>query len=197
MRSGCLLLLAACGIAIGCGGSEPEMPPNAIAKVGGTVITKEAFKRRLAAFFAGTRDRTQARIETVEFLVQSVWVEKEARVRHVVVPSTAVLAAFERHKQESFPTAGAYERFLAERGRTQTDILQVVRAHLLQRALTEQVLRLAPGTAEGRVRVLDDFARKLREKYRPRTVCAEGYRVSSCSNAPHQGALVATSGQHG
>src|ERR1700741_465064 len=90
------------------------------------------------------------RAEVMEFLVQNVWVTKEVRARNLSVTEKDVQKAFDEQKSQQFPTEKAFRKFLADQGRTEEDILEIVRTQLMQQALSEKIVpgKLAPSEAQ-------------------------------------------------
>lgn len=84
------------------------------------------------------QDYTQLRTDVMEFLLQEEWVRREAESEGVTVTAAAVKKAFERQRDDAFPSVKAYENYLRDSGRTDRDVRRRVEATLLQEKLTKK-----------------------------------------------------------
>jgi foldase protein PrsA len=113
---------------------------DAVASVDGVAIEQRSFDRWLAitAKTNGT-SRADVRDQVLSQLVNSAWIEAEAKDRGVSVDDAAVQRDFERQKQLSFPHESEFERYLESSGQTTLDILERVRLDLLMSRIRDQV----------------------------------------------------------
>ncbi len=99
----CAAALVLGGAAVaGCGDSH-ELPEDAVAKVGDTVITKAAFERALTV----TSDRTKPRDEEAETramdaVLKAEWFRQEAEARNLSVTDAEVQKAVAQAKKSGF-----------------------------------------------------------------------------------------------
>jgi len=191
-------------------GAQAPLPPEAVATVGETVISKATYDKWRAA------PRTTMS-EVMQFLIQAEWVRGESREWAVRVSPEAVQRAFRRQRDQAFDNPRQYRRFLLKGHLTHGQILFRVELDLLQGRLTRKVAATAAPvtrqdvrrfirnhpralleltraqrrrtarrtlTAVHRERALTRFVSDYRRRWRARTVCAEGYVVAECSNGP-------------
>lgn len=107
------------------------------------------------------QDWDTAKTQIMTSLVQQQWYELEAEDRGIKISDADVKARFEPLKQQSFPKDEDYQKFLKETGQSQADILQLVRASMIQEKVQEQVNSAAtPSTGE-----VEDEYNKNKKKY--------------------------------
>jgi hypothetical protein len=167
---------------------EPALPPDTIARVEQLAILKADFDHWLTIAAAtakrdlpapGTPEHRQLSDSVVQLLVSFLWIEGEARERGIVVSEAAVLAAFTRDKRRSFPRERDYQKFLAESGQTEADMLRRVRLELVSDRLRERAVAGAK-TDRGQRRRLDRYVARFSRRWRKRTVCGEPYAITDC-----------------
>lgn len=107
------------------------------------------------------QDWKTAKDQIMTSLVQQKWYELEAEDRGINITDKDVQARFEPLKQQSFPKDADYQKFLKETGQTQADILQLVRASMIQEKVQEQV-NSAPTPSTGEV---EEEYNKNKKKY--------------------------------
>lgn len=107
------------------------------------------------------QDWETAKTQIMTSLVQQKWYELEAEDRGIKITDADVKARFEPLKQQSFPKDADYQKFLKETGQTQADILQLVRASMVQEKVQEQV-NSAPTPSTGEV---EEEYNKNKKKY--------------------------------
>lgn len=107
------------------------------------------------------QDWDTAKTQIMTSLVQQKWYELEAEDRGIKITDADVKARFEPLKQQSFPKDADYQKFLKETGQTQADILQLVRASMVQEKVQEQV-NSAPTPSTGEV---EEEYNKNKKKY--------------------------------
>jgi len=89
--------------------------------------------------------------QTMGTLIQNLWIEKEAKDQDVTVSDADVQRQLADTKRQSFPTEKAYQRFLAQAGMTQADVLERVRIQALAAALTRKVQSSAAPVTDAQV----------------------------------------------
>lgn len=107
------------------------------------------------------QDWDTAKTQIMTSLVQQEWYELEAKDRGINISDKDVQARFEPLKQQSFPKDEDYQKFLKETGQSQADILQLVRASMIQEKVQEQV-NSAPTPSTGEV---EEAYNKDKKKY--------------------------------
>lgn len=86
---------------------------------------------------------TQLKQQTMALLVQSDWIEREAKDLGVSVSDAEVQRALTDTRRQSFPTQKAYDRFLRQSGMTERDVLFRLRIQQLSTRITEKIQRSA------------------------------------------------------
>jgi foldase protein PrsA len=129
----------------GASGGKPVLPDpptykNCIAAKRNTAANKKlgdsALKKQCET------EWTTARDQIMSTLITQKWYELEAKERGINVTPAQVQQRFLPLKQQSFPKEADYQKFLKATGQSQADILQLVKASMIQ----EQV-RATVGTA--------------------------------------------------
>jgi foldase protein PrsA len=113
-----------------------------------------AEKKKTAASAKGQPQQTDAQLkaacqqqydslknEVVSFLVRATWLDQEASKQGVKVSDKDVQKSIDTIKQQQFPQAGAYEKFLVRSGLTDADVLFQQRSQLLQQKITAKVTK--------------------------------------------------------
>jgi len=86
--------------------------------------------------------------QTMNTLIQNVWVEKESKAQGVSVSDAEAQRQLAVTKRQSFPTEAAYQRFLKQSGMTQADVVERIRLQVLAAKLTRKIQSsAAPVTA--------------------------------------------------
>jgi foldase protein PrsA len=136
-----------CALTItGCGGDD-ELPDDAVAKVGNSVITRADYDQSyklltLSPFLKGESDEVFKR-KTMEALIVSEWVEQKAAAEDLTVSDDQVGRVLEERKS-TFPNEEAFSRFVKDAGLTEEDIRRRLRLELLQTKLEQKISREAP-----------------------------------------------------
>lgn len=185
-----LLVLA---LASAAGGEEAaparSLPADAVAQVDQRVIERAQYRhwKRVARLGSGeeTRER-RLRRQTMSFLISGAWIELEAKRRGIRVTSRQVRREFERQRRKAFKNRREYRRFLRRSGQTEKDVRYRVRLDLLSERVRKDVVRNVEG-ARRQQRRLDRFVARFRRRWRERTICARGYRVSECGSVAAPG----------
>lgn len=81
--------------------------------------------------------------QTMSTLVQSSWIEKEAKEQGVSASDAEVEKQLATTKKQSFPTAAKYAAFLKQSGMEQEDVLFRLRIQLLAQKLTTKIQKSA------------------------------------------------------
>lgn len=77
--------------------------------------------------------------QTMGTLIQTAWVEGEAKKQGITASDAEVNQQLAVTKKQSFPTAAAYNRFLKQSGMTQTEVLERVKVQLLAQKITKKI----------------------------------------------------------
>jgi parvulin-like peptidyl-prolyl isomerase len=81
----------------------------------------------------------QLKGEVMQFLIQSEWVQQEAKAQDVNVSDAEVKRSLAEQKKQAFPNEKAYQQFLKSSGMNEADILFRVKLDTLQQKLTQKV----------------------------------------------------------
>jgi foldase protein PrsA len=163
--AGASLALICAVAATGCGGDD--VPSDAVARVGDTVITKQQFDHwyesaansqaqqgglaqpKPAKGTPAPKDSDlkrqcrqsydQLKQQVMQFLIQSQWVQQEAEEQNVSVSGKEVRTLFTDQKKQAFPKEKDYRKFLRTSGATEQDILFRIKLDALQNKLTAKI----------------------------------------------------------
>ena len=146
------LIAAVALVAAGCGGSSASVPSNAVAKVGGDVITKAQFnflingakrsyKARKTPFpQPGTTQYKQLEDQAMQYLVQQDELEQEAKKLGITITTKDVDDRLKKLKQQYFHgNEKAYQSQLKLQGLTEPALKQDLHAQLLSEKLYNHV----------------------------------------------------------
>jgi parvulin-like peptidyl-prolyl isomerase len=163
-----LCALASIGLA-GCGGSDEDVPADAVAVVDGQDIArsdyealiaqaKKSYKNQKREFpAAGSQEFQTLRNQAVQFLVQREQFEQKAEDLDVKVTDKQVDARLEQIKKQYFGgDTKKFEKQLKEQGITEAQVRNDIRAQIVSEKIFEQVT--------GEVTVSDDEIEKYYEK---------------------------------
>lgn len=89
--------------------------------------------------------------QTMGTLIQTAWVEGEAKKQGVSATDAEVQKQLEITKKQSFPTAAAYNRFVKQSGMTQAEILERVKVQLLAQKITKKIQASAGNVTSAQV----------------------------------------------
>jgi foldase protein PrsA len=89
--------------------------------------------------------------QTMGTLLQSAWIEGEAKKQGVTVSQTDVNKQLVITKKQSFPTAAAYDKFLKQSGMTASDVTDRVRVQLLAQHITQKIQKQAKPVTSAQV----------------------------------------------
>lgn len=122
-------------------------PPNftkCIAELGKAKLPKGEPKPSEATLKARCKTQNDQLVQqTMGTLIQSVWIEQEAKEQGVSASDAEVDKQLAQTKKQSFPTAKAYAKFLDQSGMSQEDVLFRLRIQLLAQKLTEKIQKSA------------------------------------------------------
>jgi foldase protein PrsA len=83
----------------------------------------------------------QLRDQVVNLLVSFEWIEGEAKAQGVTATDAEVKKAFDAQRKQSFPKDADYQKFLANSGQTEADILKRVRLDTLSNKIRDKVVK--------------------------------------------------------
>src|SRR4051794_14317015 len=83
----------------------------------------------------------QMRDQVINLLVSFEWVEGEAKAQNVKATDAEVKKAFDAQRKQSFPKDADYQKFLANSGQTEEDILKRVRLDTLSNKIRDKVVK--------------------------------------------------------
>ena len=78
--------------------------------------------------------------QTMQFLISAEWLQQEAKAKGVKVTDAQVQKTFQDQKKQAFPKDADYKKFLANSGRTETDLLFQVKLSVLTNQLQAKVV---------------------------------------------------------
>jgi foldase protein PrsA len=142
MRPAVLSLVVAAGpflgALVGCG--KEEVPDDAVAKVGETVVTRADYDKwyRFAEQSPFLKGKAQVKRETMEMLIETEWVLQEAAARDISVSGGEVEREAEKQRG-GFPSDEAYRRFLKDASLTEDDLLYRVKVDRLRVKLEKAI----------------------------------------------------------
>lgn len=147
-----LLALATVLVAAGCGGTDDELPSDAVAVVDGVTITKTeldtllerakiSYEQQQRAFpKAGTPEYQSLTTQAVAYLVQRTQYDLEAADRGITVSDADIDARIEEVKKQSFDGDDAkWAEALEAQGYTEEAVRSELRAQLLSEKLVKEV----------------------------------------------------------
>ena len=104
----------------------------------------------------------QLKNDVMQFLIQSEWVEQEAKEQGIKVSDAEVRRSFEDQKEQAFPKEKDYQEFLKTSGMSEEDILFRVKGDTLQTKLTQKITE-----DEGKVSDddIEDYYEKNKERF--------------------------------
>jgi hypothetical protein len=151
---------------------------DAVASVAGVPISKSSYEHWLAVERAGGTT-SNAGHRALSFLITSQWVIGEAAARKLSVSDTEVKQRLAQIEKQSFPKAGAFEKFLAKADETEADLLARVKVELLESRIASQVAAGKSGTQ--RKAVIASFEPAFHRHWKALTTCKSGYVMEDCS----------------
>ncbi|HEY3760091.1 MAG TPA: YbhB/YbcL family Raf kinase inhibitor-like protein [Solirubrobacteraceae bacterium] len=149
-----------------------------VASVAGKPIAKTSYAHWLIVEQA-LGGEANAGHRALGFLLTTHWLLDEAATRGVSVSTADVKQRLDELKQQSFPKAGALQKFLAHAHETESDLLTRVKVELLESRIAAQVAAGQSGAQ--RKATLASFQRTFQNHWKARTTCAAGYVMEDCS----------------
>jgi hypothetical protein len=149
-----------------------------VASVAGKPITKASYAHWLVVEQALGGD-ANASHRALGFLLTSRWLLDEAATRGVSVSAAEAKQRLAELKQQSFPKAGALQKFLAHAHETEGDLVTRVKVELLESRIAAQVAAGQSGAQ--RKTTLANFQRTFQNHWKARTTCAAAYVMEDCS----------------
>ena len=150
---------------------------DAVASVAGTPIARAGYEHWLAVERALGGSSNPGH-EALAFLITSQWVLGEAAARKLSVSAAEVKQRLAKVKQQSFPKASSFERFLSSSGETEADLLARVKVELLQERIAAQASAGKSGSQ--RSVTLAAFERAFQQRWKAQTTCKPGYVMEDC-----------------
>lgn len=89
--------------------------------------------------------------EVLGFLISSSWVIEEAVAKNVKVSDKEVHKKFEELRNQEFPKAGEFQKFLGTSGQTVSDLLLRVKLNLLSTKLQQQIVKGKANPSESEI----------------------------------------------
>jgi phosphatidylethanolamine-binding protein (PEBP) family uncharacterized protein len=149
-----------------------------VASVAGKPITKASYAHWLVVEQALGGD-ANAGHRALGFLLTTRWLLDEAAARGVAISAAEAKQRLSELKQQSFPKAGALQKFLAHAHESEGDLLTRVKVELLESRIAAQVAAGQSGAQ--RKATLASFQRTFQNRWKARTRCAAGYVMEDCS----------------
>jgi parvulin-like peptidyl-prolyl isomerase len=164
---GAIFVLLFVGFAVSQGLGSPSVPSGDVAKVKdlpdeiAVVGQKEfdhAMERQVAAGklkkppAPGTKKYEEMKEAALKELLEAVWIRGEAEERGITVTAKQVEEKLAQIKKESFPSEGAYQKFLKESKFTQEDVNDIIEVQVLSEAIQEGVNAEAPAPSSSEVK---------------------------------------------
>ncbi|MDO8185935.1 peptidyl-prolyl cis-trans isomerase [Conexibacter sp. JD483] len=103
---------------------------------------------------------TQLRNQTMQSLIQTIWLEREAADLGITVTDRELERTFNEAMRQSFPRRGDYEKFLRTTGMTRDDVLEQLRSREYATRITDKVQRDAGNVTEAQVSTYYDRNRE-------------------------------------
>lgn len=163
---GALFVLLFIGFAVAQGIGSPSVPSGDVVKVQdvpdelGTVSQKD-FDRAFALQVKGAKLKKppapgskkyeEVKEGTLTELIEGIWIRGQAEEMGITVTDKQVEEELAQIKKSSFPTPGAYKKFLKESGFTQEDVNDRVELQTLVNAIQEKVNSEAPAPSEAEI----------------------------------------------
>jgi Raf kinase inhibitor-like YbhB/YbcL family protein len=157
---------------------------DTVASVAGIPIAKSSYEHWLAVEKAGGTS-TNAGHRALSFLITSQWVIGEAAARKLSASDAEVKQRFAQISKQSFPKAGALQKFLTKADETEADLLARVKVELLESRIAAKVTAGKSG-AQAKA-LLTSFQKAFQEHWKRFTTCKSGYVMEDCSEYKGKG----------
>jgi phosphatidylethanolamine-binding protein (PEBP) family uncharacterized protein len=151
---------------------------DAVAYVASTPIPKASYKHWLSVervLAANDRPSNLA----LGFLLTSEWVIDEAHARGISVSEAEVKQHLSQVERQTFPKAGTLQKFLANSGETESDLLARAKVELLQARISAKIT--AGKSSSQASAVLAGFERSFQQHWKRYTNCEPEYVMEDCS----------------
>jgi len=164
---GAIFVLLFVGFAVSQGLGSPSVPSGDVAKVQDvpdelSAVSKEEFDHVMAQQLAGAKLKKapapgskkyeEMSKKALEELLDQIWITGEAEELGVKVTNKQVEEELAQIKKQSFPSPGAYQKFLKESKFTEEDVNNRVELQVLSNAIQEQVNSEAPAPSSAEVK---------------------------------------------
>jgi phosphatidylethanolamine-binding protein (PEBP) family uncharacterized protein len=188
-------LLVSAGAIAGCGGGSstttttaavPSSPAastqattaaDSVADVDGAPISKASYEH-----WTGIESKLgasgNAGHRALGFLLTSEWVLGEAKARGATVSEAEVKQRFSQLAHQSFPKAGALQKYFSTSGETEADLLARIKVELLAARVAAQVT--AGKSASQHSAILAAFETNFHTHWKALTSCKSGYVMEDC-----------------
>jgi hypothetical protein len=150
---------------------------EAVVSVAGTPIAKASYEHWLTVErkLGGSSNASH---RALAVLITSQWIVGEAQARHVEVSEAEVKQRYTQIVHQSFPKAGALEKFLATSGETEADLLARIRVEALTSHISAQATAKKSGSQ--REALLAAFEKSFHAHWKALTDCKPGYVMEDC-----------------
>ena len=129
-------------------GSKPVIPepPNYTACIASAKAAAKPTKGQAAPTEAALKSQCEQQYKSLQqevlgFLISSEWVLGEAKSLGVKISDAEVKKNFEKIKDQQFPKAAEFEKFLKTSGQTVSDLLLRVKLNLLSSKIQQKVVK--------------------------------------------------------
>jgi foldase protein PrsA len=99
----------------------------------------------------GSKKYEELKEASLTELVEQIWIRGEAEEMGIKVTNKQVEEELAQIKEQSFPSKGAYEKFLKESGFAPEDVNNIVEVQVLSKAIQEQVNSEAPVPSQSEI----------------------------------------------
>jgi parvulin-like peptidyl-prolyl isomerase len=155
------------GFAIAQGLGSPSVPSGDVAKVQDVpdeiaTVSQEELNHVMAQQITqaklkkppapGSEKFAEIKEKALEELLDQIWIKGEAEELGVKITNKQVEEELAQIKKQSFPTKGAYQKFLKESKFTEEDVNDRVELQVLSNAIQEQVKTEAPAPSSSEIK---------------------------------------------
>jgi parvulin-like peptidyl-prolyl isomerase len=163
---GAVLVLLFVGFAVAQGIGSPSVPSGDVAKVQDVSdefsnISRDDFDHAMERQVAqaklkkppapGSKKYEEMKEAALGELLEGTWIRGQAEEMGIKVTQKQVEEKLKEIKKQSFPTKGAYQKFLKESKFTPEDVNNVVETQILSEAIQEQVGAEAPAPSSSEI----------------------------------------------
>lgn len=104
----------------------------------------------------------QLKQQVLSFLIRATWLDQEAADQNVKVADKDVQKQLDQAKQQAFPNAADYQKYLTRSGLTNADVFFQQRSQLLETKLTEKITK---GKDQVTQQQVEDYYEKNKSKF--------------------------------